>query len=55
MNYMVIGGAGFIGSHVTKRLISEEANAQVFVFDTFSSGKKNHLEKILKDEKLPII
>lgn len=55
MNYIVIGGAGFIGSHVTKRLISEEPNARVFIYDNFSSGKEEHLREILKEEKLHII
>lgn len=55
MKYIVIGGAGFIGSHVAKRLIAEEANAQIFVYDNFSSGKKEHLREILGDSRLHII
>ena len=50
MNYMVIGGAGFIGSHVVKRILEKEPNAQVSVFDNFSSGKERHLQTVLQEE-----
>lgn len=55
MTYMVVGGAGFIGSHVTKRLIAEEPAAQILIYDNFSSGKKDHLQEILDDKRLHII
>lgn len=55
MKYMVIGGAGFIGSHVTKRLIVEESDAQIYVYDNFSSGKEEHLQEILDKNNLHII
>lgn len=55
MKYMVAGGAGFIGSHVTKRLMREEPEADVFVYDNFSSGSEEHFEEILNDKRLHII
>lgn len=55
MTYMVVGGAGFIGSHVTKRLIAEEPAAQILIYDNFSSGKKDHLQEILDDKRLHIM
>lgn len=55
MKYIVVGGAGFIGSHVTKRLAAEEPEAQIFIYDNFSSGKKDHLQEILGDKRLHII
>lgn len=55
MNYLVIGGAGFIGSHVVKRIYAEEKDANVFVFDNFSSGKEYHIGDIIGDERVSII
>lgn len=55
MKYMVAGGAGFIGSHVVKRLLNEEPEAEVFVYDNFSSGSERHLEEVLNEKRLHII
>ncbi len=41
--YLVTGGAGFIGSHVTRRL-AEDPTARVTVFDNFTSGREEHLD-----------
>ncbi len=41
MNVLVIGGAGYIGSHVVKELMADGHN--VTVFDNFSSGLKQNL------------
>lgn len=41
MNVLVIGGAGYIGSHVVKELMAE--NHTVTVFDNFSSGLRENL------------
>lgn len=51
MNYLVIGGAGFIGSHVVHRLLAEEETAQVSIYDNYSSGKQAHLEDIAGDAR----
>lgn len=55
MKYLILGGAGFIGSHVTKRLCAEEPDAQIFVYDNFSSGKMEHLQELLYSKRLHII
>ena len=44
MKYLVTGGAGFIGSHITKRLVEEEE--QVIVIDNLNTGKEKNLESI---------
>lgn len=41
---LVTGGAGFIGSHLTERLLKEDAN--ITVIDNLESGKKENLEKV---------
>lgn len=55
MKYLVIGGAGFIGSHVVRRLIGGETDAEVYIYDNFSSGRREHLREALKNPRLHII
>jgi nucleoside-diphosphate-sugar epimerase len=42
--YVVTGGAGFIGSHLVQRLLADEADAIVRVFDNFESGTRANLD-----------
>lgn len=41
MNYLVTGGAGFIGSHIVDRLLADGHNVRVL--DNFSTGKAENL------------
>jgi UDP-glucose 4-epimerase len=41
--YLVVGGAGFIGSHLVERLLSDPSAEAVTVYDNFSSGREWHL------------
>ena len=43
MKILVTGGAGFIGSHITDRLVKD--GHQVFVVDDLSSGKKENVNQ----------
>jgi UDP-glucose 4-epimerase len=43
-NIVVTGGAGFIGSHVVDRLISD--NNEVMIIDDFSTGKWKNIEHL---------
>lgn len=45
MNYLVTGGAGFIGSNIAKHLV--EKGESVRVLDNFFSGKKENLADII--------
>lgn len=52
----IIGGAGFIGSTLAKRLLSSSGNDfSVTVYDNFSSGTRRHLQPIISDPRLAII
>ncbi len=42
--YLITGGAGFIGSHLARRLV--ERGESVRIFDNFSSGKRENLADI---------
>ncbi len=46
-NYLVTGGAGFIGSHIARRLVRE--GHTVRVLDNFSSGKIQNLAPVRDD------
>ena len=54
MKVFVAGGAGFIGSHIVHRLMTETQH-DVTVFDNFTSGQKWHLEPHLADSRLTIV
>ena len=45
MKYVVTGGAGFIGSHITKKLV--ERGDVITVIDNMNTGKKKNLESVI--------
>lgn len=47
MKYLVTGGAGFIGSNITKKLV--EKGESVRVLDNFSTGNIDNLSTIIND------
>ncbi|MFH1201287.1 MAG: SDR family oxidoreductase [Candidatus Omnitrophota bacterium] len=49
--YLVTGGAGFIGSHIARKLVEE--SQEVLVLDNFSTGKRENLDGIL--DKITLI
>ncbi|HEY5536954.1 MAG TPA: NAD-dependent epimerase/dehydratase family protein [Ignavibacteria bacterium] len=52
--YFIVGGAGFIGSHLSKKLL-QEADVFVRIYDNFSSGKMFHLEEIVGNPNFDIV
>ncbi len=53
MRYFVTGGAGFIGSNITDRLLDN--NEQVIVYDNFSTGIEEFLFKAKKAENFRLV
>ncbi len=54
MRYFVTGGAGFIGSNMVDRLLSEPEN-EVFAYDYFSTGRREFLEEALKNPRFTLV
>jgi UDP-glucose 4-epimerase len=50
---LVIGGAGFIGSHVIAELLKTDV-AEVILYDNFTRGKHTNIEEYLKDKRFKI-
>jgi len=50
---LVIGGAGFIGSHVVDELLKEDVK-EVLIYDNFCRGKIENLKESLKDPRCSI-
>lgn len=53
MHYLVTGGAGFVGSNMTDRLLS--LGNEVTVYDNFVTGHREFLEKAMKDPKFTLV
>lgn len=54
MKYFVTGGAGFIGSNMVDRLLSEAGN-EVIAYDNFSTGRREFLEDALKNDRFTLV
>jgi UDP-glucose 4-epimerase len=54
MKSLIVGGAGFIGSHLAVKLLKEEGHS-VVIYDNFTSGTERHLASILGHDRLQII
>jgi len=53
--YVIVGGAGFIGSHFTDRLLSDKEVEAVTLYDNFSSGREWHYEQHRGDSRLKVV
>ena len=50
---LITGGAGFLGSHLTEKLLKEDN--EVLVVDNFFTGTKQNLAHLLSDPKLEVM
>jgi UDP-glucose 4-epimerase len=50
----VAGGAGFLGSHLTRALL-RRPDDEVVVYDNLASGSEAHLEEVLHDPRLRLV
>jgi UDP-glucose 4-epimerase len=54
-HYFIVGGAGFIGSHFTDRLLADPSVGAVTLYDNFSSGREWHYEQHRSDPRLRVL
>lgn len=52
-NIVVIGGAGFIGSHVVEELLTTDVG-RVTIYDNFARGKRSNIAASLEDERVSL-
>jgi len=50
---LLIGGAGFIGSHLAKELLNEPIK-EVIIYDNFTRGKYENIQDSLKDDRCSV-
>ncbi|HYL38209.1 MAG TPA: NAD-dependent epimerase/dehydratase family protein [Bryobacteraceae bacterium] len=53
--FFIAGGAGFIGSHFTDRLLCDRSVEAVTLYDNFSSGREWHYAQHAHDPRLRVI
>jgi UDP-glucose 4-epimerase len=53
--FVIVGGAGFIGSHFTDALLAHPEVAQVTLYDNFSSGREWHYAQHAADRRLRVV
>lgn len=53
MKYLITGGAGFIGSHLADRILSQ--GAEVIVLDDFTTGSMDNLYQSLHNPSLKLV
>ena len=51
--FLVIGGAGFIGSHTVDQLLQEDV-AEIRIYDNLSRGSRENLAESLKDPRVNV-
>ncbi len=52
--FLITGGAGLMGSHITDRLLAGGA-AEVILLDNFVRGSLRNIEEALKDKRVRLV
>lgn len=52
---IIVGGAGFIGSHFTDALLADKQTERLTLFDNFSSGREWHYAEHADDPRLEVV
>jgi UDP-glucose 4-epimerase len=52
---MIVGGAGFIGSHFTDALLADQRTTRLTLYDNFSSGQEWHFREHAGDSRLEVV
>jgi len=53
LRVLITGGAGFIGSHLSEKLLSQ--NHEVIILDNFYTGQKSNVLRILSDPNFEVL
>ena len=51
----ISGGAGFIGSPLLRRLLTDKGVEKVVVFDNFTSGQESYIAELINDRRLEVV
>jgi UDP-glucose 4-epimerase len=52
---IIVGGAGFVGSHFIDRLLGDDGTEKVTIYDNFSSGQSRHYAEHDSDPRLSVV
>jgi UDP-glucose 4-epimerase len=54
--FLIVGGAGFIGSHMAERLLTDrDPHRRVLVYDNLASGSRSRLPALGLDDRLSLV
>ncbi|NQW02285.1 MAG: NAD-dependent epimerase/dehydratase family protein [Rhodospirillales bacterium] len=53
--FIIVGGAGFIGSHFIDRLLADSQVSKVTIYDNFSSGREWHYAHHVNDTRFAVV
>tara|TARA_A100000164_G_C21882507_1_gene761007 strand:+ start:621 stop:1610 length:990 start_codon:yes stop_codon:yes gene_type:complete len=55
MKVIITGGAGFIGSHLSEKLVKNVKVKKIIIIDDLQDGSKKNLKNILKNKKIKLV